>query len=414
MKFERLALDSSVRTKDENGHLRIAKTVISKAAVNPYYGREIPNHEELGLDPNKVYHLLRCPDELKRGMDSFKGKQLLIKHVPVDSEDVQKELTIGAIGSDLVFEDDKLFADMTVWDEQAIALIDLKEMEELSSGYSYIADMTAGVWQGIPHDGVMRRIGGNHVALVKRGRIGRDAIICDGLPFGMELDMKLKKGTAQAVALQLSKIAMDGVSEQATKGLIETVLSGAVHKHAFDEDKLRELVGDKFDEVVELVGGKASDEDPKAEDEDDKKAEDSDDKKAEDEDDGEKADGERKKLEETGRDDRDAKTDDKKEKAMDADAIAASVGAKLEAKYAARDAVEPLVGRIALDGFTDASAIYAYALTQKGIAADSAWGEQPLKAMVAQVKEKENARVRIASDSAMVDHFESKSRFKKR
>ena len=48
MTEQTIALDASVRTIDANGHLRVEKTVISKAAVNPYYGREIPGCDELG------------------------------------------------------------------------------------------------------------------------------------------------------------------------------------------------------------------------------------------------------------------------------------------------------------------------------------------------------------------------------
>ena len=45
----------SVRHKDENGYLHVAVTPISKAGVNPYLGREIPNSEKLGLDPRIDY-----------------------------------------------------------------------------------------------------------------------------------------------------------------------------------------------------------------------------------------------------------------------------------------------------------------------------------------------------------------------
>src|SRR5690554_2243898 len=150
----RLAFDASQRTIDSNGHLRVAKTVISKAQVDPYFGREIPDYEQLGLDPDRIYHMLRCPVELEKGADSFKGKQFLIKHVPVDSTDPQKELTIGAIGSDISFEDGKLYADLTAWDAAGIELIESGKMKELSAGYAYTPDMTSGEYEGKPYDGV--------------------------------------------------------------------------------------------------------------------------------------------------------------------------------------------------------------------------------------------------------------------
>ena len=47
---------ASARSYDANGHLIVDSTVITKAAVNPYYGKEIPDYESLGLDPEKVYN----------------------------------------------------------------------------------------------------------------------------------------------------------------------------------------------------------------------------------------------------------------------------------------------------------------------------------------------------------------------
>lgn len=390
MTADKMAFDASVRSIDENGHLRVAKTVISKAQVDPYYGREIPDHVELGLDPDRIYRLLRCPEELAKAADSFKGKQLLIKHTPVDSKSPQKELTIGAIGSDIEFEDGKLYADLTSWDDEAISLIQSGKMKELSAGYAYTPDMTPGEYNGQAYDGVMRNLSGNHVALVERGRIGADAVISDSLPFEMRFtNMKLKKGAEQLITARLRKIAQDGISEDSTEELVREVAENIEHKPAFDEDKLRELAGDNFDKIVELLGAQA------AEDEAPEKPEGGADKPAQDEDKGPKADKEREELEKTDKDDRDAKRD----KAMDADAIAAHAAAMVESKYAARDAIEPLVGRIALDGFTDAASIYAYALKQKGIACDGI-NEAGLKALVALQRNASAAAPAVAMDAA--------------
>lgn len=384
--MHRLAFDASVRSIDENGHLRVAKTVISKAQVDPYYGREIPGYEQLGLDANRIYNLLRCPVELEKAADSFKGKQLLIKHTPVDSKDPQKELTVGAIGSDVTFEDGKLYADLTAWDDQAISLIESGKMRELSAGYAYDPDMTPGEFQGQAYDGVMRSICGNHVALVERGRIGKDAVISDSLPFEMRFTtMKLKKGAAQLISARLRKIAQDGMGEDSTEELIREVAENIEHKPAFDEDKLRELAGDKYDEIVKLLGGEAVAEDEQTQAERDNESE-----------------AERLKREEEGLKEREERENKDRERdraqAMDADTIAATVEARLRGLYAARDAVEPLVGRIAMDGFQDAASIYAYALKQKGIACDGI-NEAGLKALVGMQRAVSSAPAPIAMDA---------------
>src|ERR1039458_1120125 len=72
-----IACDSSLKNRhyEENGQLRIERTPISKATVNPYYGREIPKAEELGLTPDRVYYLLRDPGELAKAAPSFKSSE---------------------------------------------------------------------------------------------------------------------------------------------------------------------------------------------------------------------------------------------------------------------------------------------------------------------------------------------------
>lgn len=369
-----IAFDESARSIDESGHLRVSRTVLSMADVNPYFGREIPGFEALGLDPDRIYNMLRDPVELEKSADTAKGKQILLKHTYVDSKTVEKDLTVGAIGSDIVYEDGKLYGDLTWWDEQAIDLIDSGKMEQLSYSYYFDPDMTPGVFEGKPYDGVMRNIHGNHIAMVERGRIGRDAVISDSLPFEMRFDMKLKKGAAALIAARLRSTAQDGVNPELEKAL-------------------RTIVGDAdFDKVAGVLG---ADEAPEtAEDEDPKDPE-----TAKDEDEGKKADAERKKLEETDRDDRDAKKDDKRATAADADSIAKAVEGRLEGKYTARDAVEPLVGRIAMDGFTDAASIYTYALKQKGVACDGV-NEAGLKALVAMQSTAKPAQREAAYDSA--------------
>ena len=352
-----IAFDSSVRSIDESGHLRIARTVISKAQIDSYFGKEIPGYEALGLDPARIYQMLRDPAELEKSADTAKGKQILFKHIYVDSKTPEKELTVGAIGSDISYEDGKLFADLTFWDDEAIALIESEKMEQLSYSYYFDPVMMPGEFEGKHYDGVMRNIHGNHLALVERGRIGRDAVISDSLPLEMRFDMKLKKGALALITARLRSTVQDGVTPELAVAL-------------------RAIVGDEeFDKVAGVLG---ADEEPEtAEDEDPEKKE------------PEKAPVAK---------DSETPAPAPRDTAMDADAIAAAVGAKIESKYAARDAVESIVGRIACDSFPDAAAIYAYALKQKGIACDGI-NEAGLKALVAMQRDVKPVR-EIAQDAA--------------
>lgn len=189
-----IAQDRSLRSYDQDGRLHVESSNISKATVNPYYGSEIPNYQQLGLEPKKVYYLLRDPEELKKAAPTFNNLPLLSKHIPVSADEPQKEVIAGTTGSDTVFEDGYLKCSLAVWDAEAIAGIESGEQVELSSAYHYTADMTAGEFEGRHYDGVMRDIVGNHVALVDVGRAGRDVVVSDADPFYERKIMKLKAG----------------------------------------------------------------------------------------------------------------------------------------------------------------------------------------------------------------------------
>ena len=189
-----IAQDRSLRSYDQDGRLHVESSNISKATVNPYYGSEIPNYQQLGLEPKKVYYLLRDPEELEKAAPTFNNLPLLSKHIPVSADEPQKEVIAGTTGSDTVFEDGYLKCSLAVWDAEAIAGIESGEQVELSSAYHYTADMTAGEFEGRHYDGVMRDIVGNHVALVDVGRAGRDVVVSDADPFCERKTMKLKAG----------------------------------------------------------------------------------------------------------------------------------------------------------------------------------------------------------------------------
>lgn len=175
-----LALDrASVRSVDEkSGHLHVAVSPISKATVRPYYGREIPRSEEMGLAQDRVYNLYLDPEELARGAATFTGKPLLIQHRPQLASDHDRSKVIGAVGA-ANWADPYAQAPLTIWDGDGIEAVESGDMQELSAGFFYRADMTPGFVDGQAYDGVMRDIQGNHVALVEAGRAGPDVMVLD-------------------------------------------------------------------------------------------------------------------------------------------------------------------------------------------------------------------------------------------
>lgn len=203
MPILRLAFDRTARRIDADGRLHVDRSHISKATVNPYYGREIPGFEELGLEADKIYRLFRDPVELERGAATFARLPILSEHVPVTVDAPRPDLVVGAIGSEIVFDAPYLDADLCVWEAGAIAGIETDKVRELSCAYRYVPIMEPGEFEGQPYDGRMTEIQGNHLALVEVGRAGADVVVADRNPFTFkESAMKMTKlGKALFAAL---------------------------------------------------------------------------------------------------------------------------------------------------------------------------------------------------------------------
>lgn len=183
----KLALDrDSVREFDKDGRMRVKVANISKANVCPYRGEEIPGWRELGLEKDRVYRLLRDPEELERAAPTFNGIQLLRKHKPVNADDHRKHDIVGTTGSDAKFDGPYLTNSLFVWTKEGIDLIESDLQKQLSSGYHYKPVMVPGTYQGTPYDGRMTEIVGNHVALVEDGRAGDDVVVGDSDPFAAQ------------------------------------------------------------------------------------------------------------------------------------------------------------------------------------------------------------------------------------
>lgn len=248
--YIRLALDS-VREYDEFGRLHVKMAHISKANVCPYYGHEIPNGEQLGLSPYKVYKLLRDPAELRKSTESWNNLPLLRKHIAHTADEPQKSDTVGSTGTDADFSNPYMDNSLVVWDGEAIALIESGDQKELSCGYAYIADMTPGEYKGESYDGVMRDIVGNHVALVEEGRAGPDVVVGDANPFLKERVMTKAVRSRKALMVQGAvsaylkpKLAKD------TKIDLAPVFNGV---NAKNYDFRRKLI---FNRVAKTVKGK--------------------------------------------------------------------------------------------------------------------------------------------------------------
>ena len=211
-----ITLDSSSqRHLDENGYLHVASSHISKAAVNPYYGREIPGWESLGLDPDHIYQVFRPGEELAKGAASFNGLPLHLEHHVDSADNPQKEHRVGSLGTDAAFNAPYLDNSLTITDRAAIVGIDpdlygeteeekkSPKIKELSAAYMYDPVAKAGTFEGQPYDIIMTNIRGNHVALVREGRAGPDVVVAD-----QQIDAKdaNKKGFIMSILEKIKQL----------------------------------------------------------------------------------------------------------------------------------------------------------------------------------------------------------------
>lgn len=338
MKDVKFAFDkASVRTYDDDGMMHVALTPISKSNICIYYGKEIPDAEAMGLEPNKAYRLLRDPEELRKAVSTFNNKPLLNKHIGVTVIDPPKEAIVGSTGERAEFDGTYLKNSLVIWDIDSILGVETDKQKEISSSYRYRLDMTPGEYEGEAYDGVMRDIVCNHVAIVPSGRAGPDVFVYDSKPTGNIL-MTLK---AKLMAVIKPYLANDEKPEEVEKKVDEVIKDDATQAEKDNESEAERLKR----EEKEL---KEREERERKDRERDRKADDSDDDK----------DDKSKKSADDEDDDKKAKDN---KMAMDA-AISAVERRFMDLRQAERD-VRQVVGELACDS---AEEVYRTALKQMG------------------------------------------------
>lgn len=266
-----LTLDASPsrRRVDENGFLHVASSHVTKEQVAPYHGREIPDWQALGLDPERLYWGYRPAAELARAVPTINGLPILWGHSPESAEEPQVERRIGSMGTDAAWRPPYLDNSLIFTVQEAIDAITSGRERELSLSYRYDPDFSVpGTFEGQPYDFVMRNIRGNHLALVPQGRAGADVLVADAAPNAQppHKGKKPKEGPMKKLHRELKRLlrlAQDAEAEKPAeaapaakdeKDLADIMLdlyrtdpeTGEVTELVADEDKaakIRELVG---------------------------------------------------------------------------------------------------------------------------------------------------------------------------
>jgi len=181
------------RSVDADGRMSIPNCKLTKAVVNEYFGIEIPAPN---LDPNRIYRMYRDPQALREAVNkgAFENQPLLSTHITVSSLDPQKFYTVGSV-SNATWKDNAVYADLMIWDQEAIDRVKDGSQKEISVGYRYTAIMNPGTVDGEAFDGIMAGpIEPNHISLVSTARVGPDCVVADAMPaFGNDTAGALKR-----------------------------------------------------------------------------------------------------------------------------------------------------------------------------------------------------------------------------
>ena len=162
---------------DTNGYWEIKHNPISRAGVFPYMGRSISDE----CEPDKIYYVYRSGETLAKSVDTWDNppKPFINDHEmlgegfsKIDDRPVQ-----GVIHNP-VFEDDTLYADISVYSESLKDKIE-NGKKELSLGYFCKYRKEKGIYKGQAYDYVQEDMVGNHIALVDNGRCGSSVRVFD-------------------------------------------------------------------------------------------------------------------------------------------------------------------------------------------------------------------------------------------
>lgn len=316
------------RELDNNGHLHVPGCRITRATVNGYVSDEVAGADARGFKSGELIPIYRDEAELQKAVSSFESVPLMMVHAVSTADDPKKELIVGTV-SNPRFEDSWIVADLTLWDQAGIDLVNSGEQKELSAGYTNELDWTPGSKDGLQYAARMFNIKCNHVALVEKGRV-TGAVVADKAPEGSMFDnLKFPKVVAAILSM------FDGEKKEEQALALDAALDAELKDAEAPVKKAKKKGSEETDDEHAGEGaghgeGVASGEGNVAKKKDDKTM------------------------------------DEAIQTAVDAAVTMAVADAekRVHALYAAREAVSPVVGVVSMDS---AEAVYRFALDKVGV-----------------------------------------------
>lgn len=173
----------SARTYDQNGFFEVKANPLSRIGVFPYLGKQLGLE---GDDAGKIFQVYRPAEELGHPdcVNSFRLLPFVDDHTMLgpDAMAAEEKGVHGVIGDEVFYKDGWLYGNIRVF-SNALSKLLAAGKREISAGYRCIYEMTAGVFNGVPYDAIQRTIRGNHLALVKEGRMGPAVAVMDSFTF---------------------------------------------------------------------------------------------------------------------------------------------------------------------------------------------------------------------------------------
>lgn len=227
-------MSESKREIDINGYILIEGNPISKVGVFPYTGSQIATEEQLRngeIDPNRVYNVYRPAEEFldPECIESFKLVPFTDEHELLGrSEDdltpAEKKGIHGVTGENVYFDpnDGYFKSNLKIFSEKLANLIESGK-RELSMGYRCVYDLTPGEYRGIKFDVIQRKLRGNHLALVQKGRAGSDVAVLDHFKFTLDSKEieKMNEETTAKPSLEEAVVNGLGAMHEAIKKIAE-------------------------------------------------------------------------------------------------------------------------------------------------------------------------------------------------
>jgi len=239
----------SKREETEEGFLKVEDSKLARTGILIYSIGEIDVQDAPeGFDGggSGVVRVFRSAKEVfnKETLESFKSRPITLEHPDkfVDSKNFKNE-SVGMSKDDVRREGNFMLATLMILDENAVKNIK-SGVEELSLGYTADVQYKPGVTDdGEVYDAVMTNIRGNHIAIVPRGRNGRNVKLSDE-------DIN-KKEVNNMPEENKQTIIVDGVSFSCSQQTAEVVNKLVDDNHELEKeiDRLKEIQKEEMEDL---------------------------------------------------------------------------------------------------------------------------------------------------------------------